>query len=174
MPLELQIIRASEFIRLDPGSHLDLEASKQALQMLARACLKRGIGAALLDLRNLPVLPRPHFSPTELAMLVRAFRAAGFSRQQRLAILYHDDVHGRVRDFAFISRLQGLRVQAFKEFEQALMWLSEPTKEAAQKRPAEVEIPIGKARAEIKKLPASPGRAGAGVTPQYKIRRLRT
>ena len=28
MPVELQVIRASEFIRLDPGSHLDFEASK--------------------------------------------------------------------------------------------------------------------------------------------------
>ena len=41
MPVELQIIQASEFVRLDASEHLDFEASKQALQSMAKACRKR-------------------------------------------------------------------------------------------------------------------------------------
>ena len=40
MPVELEIIRASEFILLNPQERLDLEASKNALRALAQACRK--------------------------------------------------------------------------------------------------------------------------------------
>src|SRR5258708_3584704 len=113
MPIELQVIRASEFIRLDARARLDLEQSQKVLQALAHACRKRGVDQAMLDLRALPLLPKPQFTPTELATLVSTFRDAGFTRQQRLAILYQSDVYGGVRTFAFISRMRGLRVQAF-------------------------------------------------------------
>jgi hypothetical protein len=125
MPVELQIIRAAEFMRLDPDEHLDLEASKQALRVLALACRKRGLGRAVVDLRKLPVLAKPHFTKTELAALVEAFRDAGFSHEQRLAVVYQDDVFGGIRDFAFIGRMRGLQVQAFADFEAALQWISE-------------------------------------------------
>ncbi|MGC3961629.1 MAG: hypothetical protein QM813_28005 [Verrucomicrobiota bacterium] len=124
MPLELQIISASEFIRLDARELLDFEASKQALRALALACRTRGLNCALLDLRHLPVPLRPLFTAVELATLVGTFREAGFSRQQRLAILYHHDVHGGIRNFAFISRIRGLQVQAFSDYETAMQWLS--------------------------------------------------
>src|SRR5689334_20808271 len=109
MPVELQIIQASEFIRLDPGSHLDLEGSKNVLRDLAHACRKRGLERAMLDLRSLPVPPKPIFKVAELAALVLTFHDAGFTRQQRLAVLYHSDVYGGVRNFAFISRMRGLK-----------------------------------------------------------------
>ena len=41
MPVELQVIRASEFVCLDADELLDFEASKNALQGLAQACRKR-------------------------------------------------------------------------------------------------------------------------------------
>jgi hypothetical protein len=53
MPIQLHVIRASEFVRLDSQEYLDFEASKQALQGLARACRKRGLDRAMLDLRRL-------------------------------------------------------------------------------------------------------------------------
>lgn len=155
MPIELQVIQASEFIRLDADEHLDFEASKQALQLLAHACHKRGLDRALVDLRSLPVLARPHFTPTELAALVGTFREAGFTRQQRLAILYRHDVHGGIRNFAFISRLRGLQVRAFSEFEAAMQWLSEETAGQVTRHSQGVPIPITTRSSQPKKLPAS-------------------
>jgi len=144
MPVELQVIRVNEFVRFDAHAHLDFEASKNALQTLAHACHKRGIDSALLDLRSLPVPPKPLFTPSELAALVRTFYEAGFSKQQRLAILYNLDVYGGVRTFAFISRLRGLRVQAFTDFEAALQWLSDDQQTQPEGREGEVPIPIAR------------------------------
>src|SRR5262245_18884626 len=125
MPVELQVIRASEFVRLDPHEHLDFEASKQALEAIAQACVKRGLCRAVLDLRALPIPAKPIFTKNELAALVVIFRDAGFAKQQRLAILYQHDIHGGIRDFAFISRMRQMQVQAFTDFEAALQWLSD-------------------------------------------------
>jgi len=125
MPIELQVIRASEFIRVSAKKLLNLEASKEALRVLAVACWKRGLSHALLDLRAVPVPEKPWFKPSELAALVDVFREAGFTTQQRLAILYRTDRYGGTRMFAFISQCKGLQVRAFGEFESALLWLSE-------------------------------------------------
>lgn len=124
MPLELQIIRAAEFIRLGAQGYFDLAASKAALAHLAGACHKRGIGRALMDLRELQPGPKPVFSPADLVALVNTFREIGFTKRQRLAVLYRTDPHRRARLFAFISTLRGWHVRAFSDFEQALAWLS--------------------------------------------------
>ena len=153
MPVELQVILASEFVRLDPHEHLDFEASRQALQDLAHACRKRGLDRAVVDLRTLPVLAKPHFTKNEIAALVMAFREAGFSREQRLAVLYSQDVHGAIRDFAFISRMRGLRVEAFADFEAALHWLSEGHECREKPGQSEVPVPITRRRPESRKLP---------------------
>ncbi len=140
MPLDIQIIRASEFVRVGPKELLDFKASKEALTQLACACRKRGIDRAILDLRELPIPPRPIFTPTELSLLVETFREAGFTRRQKLAILYRSDPHHGARMFAFISMLRGWQVRAFPEFEGALLWLSA---ERPQRRsPGEHEIPV--------------------------------
>ena len=134
MPLELQIIRASEFIRVGPHGHFDLAASKAVLAELAGACRKRGIDRALVDLRGLKPKPKPIFSPADLVALVNTFREIGFTHQQRLAILYESDPHRRVRLFAFLSTIRGWTVRAFSDFEKALYWLS--SGETAAARPA--------------------------------------
>jgi hypothetical protein len=122
--MELQIIRANEFIRLGPRGKFDLKASKAALAELAGACCKRGINQALMDLRALQPGPKPVFSPNDLAVLVNTFREMGFTHRQRLAVLYRSDPHHRARLFAFIAKLRGWSVQAFDDFEKALAWLS--------------------------------------------------
>ena len=86
MPLELQIIRANEFVRLGPQEQLNLQQSKKTLGLLAKACRKRGIDQALLDLRELPIPARPLFTSSELASLVETFREVGFTPKQRLAV----------------------------------------------------------------------------------------
>lgn len=162
MPIELQVIRASEFVCLDADELIDFDASKKALQGLARACHKRGLQRAMLDLRDLPIPAKPHFTTTELAALVGTFRDEGFSREQRLAILYQHDVHGGVRNFAFFGKMRGLQVQAFREFEAALQWLSE-----GLENPGELQsgVPVPIAKRETKKRPgAVTGRMrGAGA-----------
>lgn len=84
--MELQIIRAQEFIRLGAHGQLDLKASKAVLAVLARACWKRGINQALLDVRAVHPGIKPVFSPDNLVSLVNTFREIGFTSQQRLAV----------------------------------------------------------------------------------------
>jgi hypothetical protein len=156
MPIELQVIQAREFVRLDPHEHLDLEASKKALEALAHVCRKRGLDNALLDLRTLPVLLKPHFTPTELAALVCTFRTAGFSREQRLAVLYRQDAYGGVRTFAFISRMRGLQVQAFTEFEAALQWLSEGQEDRPECRENAARVPITSRPGKVRPMSLAP------------------
>ena len=150
MPLDLQIIRASEFVRLGARDHMDFEASKEALRELARACHKRGVERAILDLRDLPIPPKPIFTPTEVAALVESFREAGFSREQRLAVLYRADPHHGVRLFAFIGAMRGWNVQAFSDFEKALNWLSEHERHGKEAGGEEVPIQVGRRKAEVK------------------------
>src|SRR5262245_59296711 len=126
MPVELQVIRASEFVCLDTDEVLNFEESKAALKNLAHACRKRGLARALVDLRTLPVPSKPLFTPTQLSALIATFRNAGFSREHRLAVLYDHDVYGGVRNFAFIGRMKGMNIQTFTSFESAMQWLSEP------------------------------------------------
>ena len=124
MPLELHIIRAHEFIQMGTHGHFDLAASKAALVELARACRKRNIDQALLDIRSLHFGPKPVFSPADLADLVSGFREIGFTHRQKLAILYRCDPHHRARLFAFLSTMHGWHVKAFSDFEEAFLWLS--------------------------------------------------
>lgn len=180
MPLELQVIRANEFLRLDAQEHLDFAASRKTLQDLAQACRKRGLDRALLDLRALPVPEKPLFTPTQLAALVDTFRESGFGRHQRLAILYRIDLHGGARLFAFIGRIRGWQVRAFGEFEEALLWLSGERKRSAGCQEGEVPIRITGRRGGATKvpLPVSEGASGGaassrpGKTPDPRSRKL--
>jgi len=144
MPLELHIIRAQEFIQMGAHGHFDLVASQAALAQLARACRKRNIDQALVDLRALRPGPKPVFTPADLASLVSTFREFGFTHRQRLAILYHSDPHHRARLFAFLGNMHGWNVRAFGDFETALLWLSSgPEPEARRQRsPNEKNIPV--------------------------------
>ena len=152
MPLELQIIRASEFIRLGAQGHFDLAASKAALAELAGACRKRGLNQALLDLRALHPGPKPVFSPADLIALVNTFPEIGFSHQERLAILYHSDPHHRARLFAFLSTVRGWSVRAFDNFEEALHWLSseQETATSLSRSPAGKRIPVRDVKRDAK------------------------
>src|SRR5262245_50615907 len=173
MPIELQVIRASEFVCLGADEHLDLETSKEALRALSRACLKRGVNGAMVDLRTLPVLAKPHFTASELAALVGTFREAGFSRQHRLAILYRHDVHGGIRDFAFISRMRGLQVQAFGEFEAAMHWLSGVQAQQGERHEQGVPIPIAKRPGGAKRIPVRASVESIDRSTPQPVRRTR-
>jgi hypothetical protein len=155
MPYSLHVIRASEFVCLNAKEQLDFEGSKQALQTLALALQKRGLDRAMLDLRSLPTPPKPLFTPSQLAALVRAFLEAGFGKDQKLAILYRSDPHGGVRTFAFIGRIQGWHVQAFADFEQAFYWLSEEPAGRSAGSEQGIRVPITKLKGDARKLPVT-------------------
>jgi len=150
MPLELQIIRANEFVRVGARGSLNFEGSKEALRQLALACRKRGVDCALLDLRDLPTPPKPLFTPGELAALVGTFREAGFTRRQRLAVLYRNDPHHGVRMFAFIGTLRGWHVRAFNDFEKALLWLSEEEGRLLERGEQDVPVQVARKRVHAK------------------------
>jgi hypothetical protein len=159
--MELQIIRAHEFIRLGAHGKFDLKASKAVLAELARACCKRGINQALLDIRALHPGPKPVFSPNDLAVLVNTFREIGFNYRQRLALLYSSDPHHRARLFAFIAKLRGWSVQAFDSFEEAVTWLSGASSELPQTEieytPKAEKIPVRKLKSlQAASMSASP------------------
>ena len=150
MPVELHVIQTKDFVCIDGNEHLDFDASKQALRTLARACTKRGIDRALLDVRMIPITEKPRFTPTELAELLQTFHEAGFDENQRLAVLYRADPHGRVRMFAFIAKIRGFRVQAFEDFESAFRWLSDDDVKRVGLQEGSVPISIGHPTNEAK------------------------
>ena len=172
MPQELHIIRAAEFIRLGASGNFDLAASKAALAQLIRACRKRGIDQALMDLRELRPGPKPVFSRSDLIELVNTFREIGFTEQQRLAILYHSDPHRRARLFAFLSTVRGWTVQAFGEFEEALLWLSggEQRQDKPELTAGARRVPIRVVSAESKTAVSSPS---AKISGPVRITRSR-
>jgi hypothetical protein len=157
MPMELQIIRAAEFVRVGAQGQFDLAASKAALATVAGACRKRGIQQALMDLRALQPGPKPVFTPADLLELVKTFPEVGFTRRLRLAILYRSDPHKRARLFAFLSTLHGWSVRAFGDFEEALSWLSSgpvpPTPSSGEKS---IPIPISNREAKAPALVGPP------------------
>jgi hypothetical protein len=155
MPLQLQIIRAHEFIRVGAHGRFDVAASRAALAELARACRKRGVHQAVLDLRALKPGPVPVFKPTDLVTLVSTFHAIGFTKKHRLAVLYSADPHRRARLFAFISRMRGWNVGAFQNFEEALAWLADNEPADLEPDARQQKIPIKITRARTSKLPAN-------------------
>jgi len=155
MSLQIEIIRAVEFIRVGPEGEFDLGASKAALATLAAACRKRGVHNAVLDLRELQPGPKPVFTTSDLVELVNTFPEAGFTKRLRLAILYRSDPHKRARLFAFVSALHGWKVGAFGDFERAMLWLSSG-QEISAHPPQE---PLTKATRSRKKATGAQGRA---------------
>ena len=165
MPITLEIIRASEFVRVDATEHLDFEASKNVLQALALACRKRGLDRAMLDLRALPVKAKPHFTTAQLTALIGAFREAGFSRKQRLAVLFLHDIHGGIRTFAFLSKMRGLEIEAFDDFERAILWLSDGAAEEHH------GVPVRIGKREIKRRMEVPNTRARGVVAVHSATR---
>ena len=138
MPVELQIIRACEFVRLGAHGEFDFESTRAALTTLADACHKRGIERALIDVRGAV----SNLTPQDLAALVSAFGKAAVSKGLWLAILHTGDQNYRAKLFVFFSAIRGLKVRAFEDFEEGLDWLSTPAAPGATRGTTEHEVPV--------------------------------
>ncbi len=169
MPIELQIIRAQEFIRLGAHGHFDLAASQAVLKQLAAACRKRGIHQALLDVRAVVPGQKPVFSPKDLVALVETFGQAGFKRQDRVAVLYGADPHHRASLFSFVAIVHGWQVQAFKDFEKAIYWLSAGGLETAA---PEIELPSRPKRIPVRQLSSLPSASKPAALPAIPIKSI--
>ena len=146
MPVELQIIRAREFIRLGAADRLDLASSREMIRQLAHACHRRGIDRALLDLREVQTGDTPMLSRKDLGALVNTFCSSGFSDRLRLVVLYSSDPHHRARIFALMNVLRGWNVKASENFEEALHWLSDEQDIPNRTEPKVQEVPVRKTR----------------------------
>lgn len=164
------VIRASDFVCFDADQHLNFEESKKVLQELALACRKRGLDRAMVDLRDLPVPDKPRFTNAELGSLIGAFCAAGFTQQQRLAVLYRQDVHATIRNFTSIGQKRGLQVQAFDKLDNAMHWLWRETENPAECKPG-TEVPIVRRKA-TKRAPRAADESDKTVEPR-PVRRLK-
>jgi hypothetical protein len=120
MPVELEIIRACEFVRVGTQGEFDFESTRPVLLILAEACRKRGIDRALMDVRG----ATSNLSPDDLAALVNVFSEAVASKRLWLALVHTGDQNYRAKLFAFFSAMRGRKVRAFENFEEALGWLS--------------------------------------------------
>ena len=138
MPVELQIIRAREFVRLGAHGEFDFESTCAALTTLADACRKRGIERALIDIRE----ASSNLTPQDLTALVKAFSDAIASSRLWLVVLHTDRQKYRAKLFAFLSAMRNRKVQAFEDFEEGLVWLSTPDDTAAKAAAGEDEVPI--------------------------------
>lgn len=125
--MEVQIIRTKDFARLGAEGYFDIAASKVALAKLAASCRDRGISLALLDVRDLQIPRKPTLSPDEVKELVDAFREMGFTKEERLAVLYVSDPHHRLRLFTVFGNMRGWHVSAFNNYEKAISWLAAET-----------------------------------------------
>jgi hypothetical protein len=137
-PMELQVIRFAEFVRLDAHGRLDMAASRAVLSRVADICRKRACPRALLDGRDM----QAELTPSELAALVREFAEMGFTRHQRLALLHRGGPHHRAALFVLIGRLHGWKLQAFGDFEEALDWLSTGPEIGARSQTSGEQIPL--------------------------------
>src|SRR5579872_6045479 len=129
MPLNLQIIRTSDFIRHNSQGEYDQEETRAVLCKVAKACIESGIDCALIDVRD----ARSDMKLDDVYELVLSFKEMGFQKKHRLAILYRSSGSEHVEFFAmrpgeraeFFARCaaeKGWNVRAFDDYGQAMEW----------------------------------------------------
>lgn len=149
MPVDVQIIRACEFIRLGARGEFDFESTRSILITMADACRKRGVERALIDVRS----ASSGLTRNDLAALGETFREAAVSRRLRLAILHRKDQGDNAKLFAFFSAMRGRDVRAFLSFEEGLVWLSKPENTGEEIPADENKVVIRSAERSRKNIP---------------------
>lgn len=125
MAFQLQVVKTSDFVRLDAQGRPDLERTRQVLEAVARECLTRDVNCALIDVRE----AQGDLTLTDLFTLVCAFQAMGFRKEHRLAVLHRYTRGEKAEFFAMCAASRGWNVRAFDEFEDAMAWFAEPLEE---------------------------------------------
>ena len=122
MAYNVHVVKSSDFVRLDARGRLDLAESRRVLSEVARECVERGIGLALLDVRDL-------YTDLKLAdvySLAKAFLEMGFRKTDRLAVLHRYNSAEKAEFFAMCAADRGFEVRNFEDFEAAIEWFGSP------------------------------------------------
>jgi hypothetical protein len=123
MDLNIRVIRASEFLRTTATGELDLPRSKEILLKLAAINKPPAKYDILLDVR---ASTGTQLTLVDVAELVELMLAHRESFQQKLAILTPEDAPlTRANFMKLYADNRGLRVGAFRNFEEAINWLLE-------------------------------------------------
>jgi hypothetical protein len=120
MPVNLQIVRTSDFLKLDAKGQLDLQQSHDVLASVAKSCVDHGIDCALLDVRDAATTMKL----ADLHALAKAFHEMGFNDRHRLAVLHRYAARERAEIFTMFATDRGWNVRAFEEYEEAINWFS--------------------------------------------------
>jgi hypothetical protein len=118
MAYNLQVVKTSDFVRMDGKGNLDLVESRRALERIAKTCIERGASCALLDVRKV----HSDLKYEDLYTLITAFNAMGFRKDHRLAILHRYSGGEKADFFALCASTRGWNVRAFDNYEEAIEW----------------------------------------------------
>jgi len=118
MPTKLQVIHARDFVRATPEGQLDLETSKTALANIVSISAALTDYHVLLDTRKSNVV----MSVTDLWYLAEALSTLGGAFNTKTAVLCPTERFDSAEFFALCAQNRGLRVQAFRSFEDAIEW----------------------------------------------------
>ena len=148
MPIDIEIIRASEFIRMGTHGKFDFESTRAMLLKLTEACGKRRIERALIDIRD----ASSALTRDDLVALAKIFGESVISKRLRVAVLHRSGQGYRAKLFAFLNAVQGRYMRAFETFEKALCWLS-TEKDPEEPGGSAQAVPIQGTKDRLRKIP---------------------
>lgn len=122
MQVKTHIIRAGDFVRSQPSGELDFEQSKQMLIRTLDAANDKIVCDVLLDLREITAATVGSEGIQELAAILVDFPSFHW---RKVAILLPPHAAGmKAAQFQNHARKLGFQVETFKDFEDAIYWLS--------------------------------------------------
>ncbi len=127
-----------DFIKTKATGCLDLEASKLLIRKLALLSSNHPREHEIIvDLREAECTP----TVEERIELVRELTRHRSAFRNKIAVLCHDEKHLiRSRFTSLCARLEGIDVQGFLDFEEAIEWLNAPVAELENSFPEDQEM----------------------------------
>ena len=120
MPVNYKIIQAKDFIKAKPTGGIDLEESKKVLGLLAEMAKLVEDCEILLDVRE----AYGDLEMADLNELVLEFGRHREAFRSKIAILARNDEQFNKAIFVeMCAGIDGFKVMAFTEFEDAINWL---------------------------------------------------
>jgi hypothetical protein len=120
MPVNYKIIQAKDFIKARPTGGIDLEESKKVLGQVAEMVKLVGDCEILMDVRE----AYGNMEMADLHELVLEFGRHREAFRSKIAVIARDDEQFNKAVFVeMCANIDGFKVMAFTDFEQAINWL---------------------------------------------------